>query len=192
MWRTVLSLRIGTAFHRPMGPCMRVLSPPVASHLPAPSVYSQGLGQPGSSSPRVCFSALWQRSSRDPVAISFLLRADKCPLAHCLLVQTWRNFRAFETSSLEPLTFEKQDKQIGAQEETHSPFFPLPFKLIKVKFSEPHCLTSAFKWVSLFYLLGLSQVQTAWRFSGQQRPLARSVDISGTVKDPQSSLPRLA
>lgn len=101
-------------------------------------------------------------------------------------------FRAFETSSLEPLTFEKQDKQIGAQEETHSPFFPLPFKLIKVKFSEPHCLTSAFKWVSLFYLLGLSQVQTAWRFSGQQRPLARSVDISGTVKDPQSPLPRLA
>lgn len=101
-------------------------------------------------------------------------------------------FRAFETSSLEALAFEKQDKQTGAQEETHSPFFPLPFKLIKVKFSEPHCLTSAFKWVSLFYLLGLSQVQPAWRFSGQQRPLSRSVDISGAVKDPQSSVPRQA
>lgn len=52
------------------------------------------------------------------------------------------------------------------------------FKLIKVKFSKLYCLTSAFKWVSLFYLLCLSQVQAAWRFLGQWSPLSGSVDIS--------------
>lgn len=90
--------------------------------------------------------------------------------------------QVFKPPNLESLAFEKQDKQTWAQEGTHSPFFPLPFKLIKVKFSELCCLTSAFKWVSLFYLLCLSQVQAAWRFPGQQRPLSGSVDISGDVK----------
>lgn len=93
-----------------------------------------------------------------------------------------KHLQAFEPPSLESLAFEKQDKQTWAQEGTHSLFFPLPFKLIKVKFSELCCLTSAFKWVSLFYLLCLSQVQAAWRVSGQQRPLSGSVDISGDVK----------
>lgn len=93
-----------------------------------------------------------------------------------------KHLQAFEPPNLESLAFEKQDKQTWAQEGTHSPFFPLPFKLIKVKFSELCCLTGAFQWVSLFYLLCLSQVQAAWRVSGQQRPLSGSVDISGDVK----------
>lgn len=70
-------------------------------------------------------------------------------------------------SSVQAGASEEKDKQTWAQEEIHSSFFPLLFKLIKVKFSKLYCLTSAFKWVSLFYLLCLLQVQAAWRFLGQ-------------------------
>lgn len=125
-----------------------------------------------------------------PVAISLLAQGRWAPSGGQYPdLELEKHLWAFETSSLEALAFEKPDKQTWAQEGTHSPFFPLPFKLIKVKFSELYCLTSAFKWASLFYLLCLSQVQAAWRFSGQQRPLSGSVDISGDVKGPQSPLP---
>lgn len=96
-------------------------------------------------------------------------------------------------SSLKAQAPEKLDKQTWAQEEAHSSFFPLPFKLIKVKFSKRYCLTSAFKWVSLFYLLCLSQVQAAWRFLGQWRPLWGVLTLSGDLNGPQGpSVHRLA
>ena len=50
---------------------------------------------------------------------------------------------------------------------------------MKIKFSKLYCLTSAFKGVSLFYSLRLSQVKAVWRFLGQWRLLSGSVDISG-------------